>query len=200
MKVNIRAPGERQSAAGRSPGLGQDPGGQEFAKSLGAGLSRIQFTPDLLPSDITGTGVSHSEGGKELLQFQPGPIFNNLILADEINRGAAKVQAALLEAMQERQVTVAGKTHKMPDLFMILATQNPNEQEGTYLLPEAQMDRFLMHVQVEYPSDDGELEIIRLVRGEKRSKVEKSRRCRVSRKTRFSRPGQNFKRRTLQKM
>ena len=99
-----------------------------LAQNLAVGLSRIQFTPDLLPSDITGTEMYHSSGGKDMLEFQPGPIFSNLILADEINRAPAKVQAALLEAMEERQVTVAGKTHKMEPLFMVLATQNPIEQ------------------------------------------------------------------------
>ena len=148
------------------PGLAKTRAVNSMAKNLAAGLSRIQFTPDLLPSDITGTEMYHSSGGKDLLEFQPGPIFNNLILADEINRAPAKVQSALLEAMEERQVTVAGKTHKMEPLFMVLATQNPIEQEGTYPLPEAQMDRFLMHVRVDYPSDEEELEVIRLVRGE----------------------------------
>jgi len=148
------------------PGLAKTRAVKALATNLSAGLSRIQFTPDLLPSDITGTEVYHSSGGKDMLEFQPGPIFNNLILADEINRAPAKVQAALLEAMEERQVTVAGKTHKMEPLFMVLATQNPIEQEGTYPLPEAQMDRFLMHVQVEYPSDEEELQIIRLIRNE----------------------------------
>jgi len=156
------------------PGLAKTRAVKSLAKSMDAGLSRIQFTPDLLPSDITGTEVFHSEGGKDILQFQPGPIFNNLILADEINRAPAKVQAALLEAMEERQVTVAGKTHKMPELFMVLATQNPIEQEGTYPLPEAQMDRFLMHIRVDYGSDEDELKIIRLVRGEEGQKVEES--------------------------
>ena len=148
------------------PGLAKTRAVNSMAKNLAAGLSRIQFTPDLLPSDITGTEMYHSSGGKDMLEFQPGPIFSNLILADEINRAPAKVQAALLEAMEERQVTVAGKTHKMEPLFMVLATQNPIEQEGTYPLPEAQMDRFLMHVRVEYSSDEEELKIIRLVRGE----------------------------------
>jgi len=148
------------------PGLAKTRAVNSMAKNLAAGLSRIQFTPDLLPSDITGTEMYHSSGGKDMLEFQPGPIFSNLILADEINRAPAKVQAALLEAMEERQVTVAGKTHKMEPLFMVLATQNPIEQEGTYPLPEAQMDRFLMHVRVDYPSDEEELEVIRLVRGE----------------------------------
>ncbi|MEN8139993.1 MAG: AAA family ATPase [Thermodesulfobacteriota bacterium] len=148
------------------PGLAKTRAVKSLATHLDAGLSRIQFTPDLLPSDITGTEVFHTSGGKDLLQFQPGPIFSNLVLADEINRAPAKVQAALLEAMEERQVTVAGKTHKMEPLFMVLATQNPIEQEGTYPLPEAQMDRFLMHVKVDYPSSDEELEVLRLVRSE----------------------------------
>jgi MoxR-like ATPase len=148
------------------PGLAKTRAVKAIASNLDAGLSRIQFTPDLLPSDVTGTEVYHDEGGRGVLTFQPGPIFNNLVLADEINRAPAKVQAALLEAMEERQVTVAGKTHKMPDLFMVLATQNPIEQEGTYPLPEAQMDRFLMHVQVGYGDEEAEAEVIRLVRGE----------------------------------
>jgi len=148
------------------PGLAKTRAVKSLARNLAAGLSRIQFTPDLLPSDITGTETYHSSGGKDVFAFQPGPLFSNLILADEINRAPAKVQAALLEAMEERQVTVAGKTHAMEPLFMVLATQNPIEQEGTYPLPEAQMDRFLMHVRIDYPGDDEELEVIRLVRGE----------------------------------
>ncbi len=152
------------------PGLAKTRAVKSLAQNLAVGLSRIQFTPDLLPSDITGTEMYHSSGGKDMLEFQPGPIFSNLILADEINRAPAKVQAALLEAMEERQVTVAGKTHKMEPLFMVLATQNPIEQEGTYPLPEAQMDRFLMHVRVDYSTDEEELEIIRLVRAEQTGK------------------------------
>ncbi|MGD9347139.1 MAG: MoxR family ATPase [Candidatus Aminicenantes bacterium] len=148
------------------PGLAKTRAVKSISKVLEAGLSRIQFTPDLLPSDITGTEVYYSEGEKEQFKFQPGPIFNNIILADEINRAPAKVQAALLEAMEERQVTVAGKTYKLPDLFMVMATQNPIEQEGTYPLPEAQMDRFLMHVYINYPDQDSEQKILRLVRGE----------------------------------
>ncbi|MCK5679442.1 MoxR family ATPase [bacterium] len=148
------------------PGLAKTRAVKSLAKNLAVGLSRIQFTPDLLPSDITGTEIYHVSGGKEMLEFQPGPIFSNLVLGDEINRAPAKVQSALLEAMEERQVTVAGKTHKMEPLFMVLATQNPIEQEGTYPLPEAQMDRFLMLVRVDYPSPEDELEIIRLVRDE----------------------------------
>jgi len=148
------------------PGLAKTRAIKSLAKYLDAGLSRIQFTPDLLPSDITGSEVYYTSEGKGEFKFQSGPIFNNLILADEINRAPAKVQAALLEAMEERQVTVAGKTHKLPDLFLVMATQNPIEQEGTYSLPEAQMDRFLMHVQVGYPDRAGEGRIMALVRSE----------------------------------
>lgn len=150
------------------PGLAKTRSVKSMAKVLEAGLSRIQFTPDLLPSDITGTEVYHSVDGKGEFRFQEGPLFNNLILADEINRAPAKVQAALLEAMEERQVTVAGKTYKLPDLFMVLATQNPIEQEGTYPLPEAQMDRFLMHIFIDYPDEASELQVIRLVRREEK--------------------------------
>ncbi|MEN8692087.1 MAG: MoxR family ATPase [Desulfobacterales bacterium] len=148
------------------PGLAKTRAIKTLSKLLESDFRRIQFTPDLLPSDVTGSEVYYSEGGKGEFRFQPGPIFGNLILADEINRAPAKVQAALLEAMEERQVTVTGTTHRLPDLFMVLATQNPIEQEGTYPLPEAQMDRFLMHVVIGYPDDDAEIEIIRLVRGE----------------------------------
>jgi MoxR-like ATPase len=148
------------------PGLAKTRAIKTMSQHLESEFSRIQFTPDLLPSDITGSEIYLGEQAEERFVFQPGPIFSNLVLADEINRAPAKVQAALLEAMEERQVTVAGKTHYMPDLFMVLATQNPIEQEGTYPLPEAQMDRFLMHVYIDYPSDASELEIMRLVRGE----------------------------------
>lgn len=119
-----------------------------------------------MPSDITGSEVYYSADGKGDFRFQPGPVFNNLVLADEINRAPAKVQAALLEAMEERTVTVAGKTHQLPKLFLVMATQNPIEQEGTYPLPEAQMDRFLMHVYVDYPEEKAERDIMLLVRGE----------------------------------
>jgi MoxR-like ATPase len=148
------------------PGLAKTRAVKSLAKNLDAGLSRIQFTPDLLPSDITGTEVYYQAEGKSEFKFQPGPIFNNLILADEINRAPAKVQAALLEAMEERQVTVAGTTHTLPALFLVMATQNPIEQEGTYPLPEAQMDRFLMHVLIDYPDKASEGKIVTLVRGE----------------------------------
>ncbi len=137
-----------------------------LAEALDVKLGRIQFTPDLLPSDVTGTEVYHVHGDQEKLTFEPGPIFANLILGDEINRAPAKVQSALLEAMAERQVTVAGQSYPLPPLFMVLATQNPIEQEGTYPLPEAQMDRFMMKLAVEYPGEEAEIEIIRLVRTE----------------------------------
>ncbi|MGI9285255.1 MAG: AAA family ATPase [Pseudomonadales bacterium] len=148
------------------PGTAKTRSIKTLANVLEAELGRIQFTPDLLPSDVTGTEVYHAEGDHEKLVFQPGPLFANLVLADEINRAPAKVQSALLEAMEERQITVAGKTYKLPDLFMVLATQNPIEQEGTYPLPEAQMDRVLMKVNVDYPEDEAELDVIRLVRSE----------------------------------
>jgi MoxR-like ATPase len=148
------------------PGLAKTRAIKKLSKFLDAGLSRIQFTPDLLPSDITGSEIYYSAEGKSEFRFQPGPIFNNLILADEINRAPAKVQAALLEAMEERQVTVAGTTHVLPKLFLVMATQNPIEQEGTYPLPEAQLDRFLMHVYVDYPEENSERDIMLLVRGE----------------------------------
>lgn len=147
------------------PGLAKTRAVKSLAKELEADLSRIQFTPDLLPSDITGSEVYQPELEEKFI-FQKGPIFSNLVLADEINRAPAKVQAALLEAMEERQVSVAGKTHKMDPLFMVLATQNPVEQEGTYPLPEAQMDRFVMKVLIDYPSTDSETKILQLVRNE----------------------------------
>ena len=148
------------------PGLAKTRAIKKLSTFLDAGLSRIQFTPDLLPSDITGSEVYYTAEGKGEFRFQPGPVFNNLVLADEINRAPAKVQAALLEAMEERQVTVAGTTHPLPKLFLVMATQNPIEQEGTYPLPEAQLDRFLMHVEVDYPAEKSELDIMLLVRSE----------------------------------
>ena len=148
------------------PGLAKTRAVKGLASNMDAEFSRIQFTPDLLPSDITGSEVLYSESGQPTFRFEPGPIFANIVLADEINRAPAKVQAALLEAMEERQVTVSGSTHRMPELFMVMATQNPIEQEGTYPLPEAQMDRFLMHVYIDYPDEASEAQIIRLVRGE----------------------------------
>jgi len=146
------------------PGTAKTRSIKTLSRLIEAEFSRVQFTPDLLPSDVTGAEIYHEQTAT--FDFQPGPLFGNLVLADEINRAPAKVQAALLEAMEERQVTVAGKTHKLPDLFMVLATQNPIEQEGTYPLPEAQMDRFLVYVQVPYPPPENELQILRLVRSE----------------------------------
>jgi MoxR-like ATPase len=148
------------------PGLAKTRAVKALAQNLEADFSRVQFTPDLLPSDITGTEVYYQKDGGGEFRFDPGPLFANVVLADEINRAPAKVQAALLEAMEERQVTVAGTTHALPPLFIVMATQNPIEQEGTYPLPEAQMDRFLMHVAIDYPSVDDEVDVVRLVRTE----------------------------------
>ena len=148
------------------PGLAKTRAVKALAKNLETDFSRIQFTPDLLPSDITGAEMYLGEDAAERFAFQPGPIFANIVLADEVNRAPAKVQAALLEAMEERTISVGRKTHELPPLFMVMATQNPIEQEGTYPLPEAQMDRFLMHVFISYPDDASEKAVIRLVRGE----------------------------------
>jgi MoxR-like ATPase len=147
------------------PGVAKTRSIKTLGKLVESEFRRVQFTPDLLPSDVTGSDIYREQNGS--FEFQPGPIFGNLVLADEINRSPAKVQAALLEAMEERQVTVAGTTHKLPALFLVLATQNPIEQEGTYPLPEAQMDRFLLYVNVPYPPAKNESAILRLVRGEK---------------------------------
>ena len=148
------------------PGTAKTRSIKTLSQVLQAKLGRIQFTPDLLPSDVTGNEIYQNNQGKSELIFQPGPIFSELVLADEINRAPAKVQSALLEAMEERQVTVAGKSYQLPELFMVLATQNPIEQEGTYPLPEAQMDRFLMKISVDYPQAGAELEIVRLLQAE----------------------------------
>ncbi|MEM9237098.1 MAG: MoxR family ATPase [Verrucomicrobiota bacterium] len=147
------------------PGVAKTRSIKTLSKLIESDFSRIQFTPDLLPSDVTGSEIYREQTGN--FDFQPGPIFGNLILGDEINRAPAKVQAAMLESMEERQITVAGTTHKLPKLFLVLATQNPIEQEGTYPLPEAQMDRFLLHVHVPYPAPENEAAILKLVRGEK---------------------------------
>ncbi|MEZ9480666.1 AAA family ATPase [Vibrio splendidus] len=155
------------------PGTAKTRSIKSLASALQVDLGRVQFTPDLLPSDVTGTEVYQDVDGKPTLTFQPGPVFNNLLLADEINRSPAKVQAALLEAMEERQITVAGKTYQLPDLFMVLATQNPVEQEGTYPLPEAQMDRFIMKINLDYPDADAEEQIIKMVRSEEKPSTEK---------------------------
>ena len=146
------------------PGLAKTRAVKSLADCVEGNFHRIQFTPDLLPADLTGTDIFRPETGE--FTFQSGPIFNSLILADEINRAPAKVQAAMLEAMAEKQVTAGRKTYALPDLFLVMATQNPIEQEGTYPLPEAQLDRFLLHLEVEYPDMESELEILRLNRGE----------------------------------
>jgi MoxR-like ATPase len=145
------------------PGLGKTLLVRTLAAAVDVDFSRIQFTPDLMPADITGTMVLHeTEGGGHTLRFEPGPIVANIVLADEINRATPKTQAALLEAMQERQVSAARQTIPLPEPFIVLATQNPVEQEGTYPLPEAQLDRFLMKLLVEYPSEDEALAIMDL--------------------------------------
>ena len=146
------------------PGLAKTRAINAVAKGLEGNFHRVQFTPDLLPADLTGTDIYRPETGEFV--FEAGPLFHNLVLADEINRAPAKVQSALLEAMAERQVTVGKTTYPLPDLFLVMATQNPLEQEGTYPLPEAQLDRFLMHLNIDYPGVDTEIEILRLTRGE----------------------------------
>lgn len=147
-----------------APGLAKTRAIQMLGQGIEGDFHRVQFTPDLLPADITGTEVFHPNDGT--FHFQKGPLFHNLILADEINRAPAKVQSALLEAMAERQITVAGTTWKLPEPFLVMATQNPIEQEGTYHLPEAQLDRFLMHVLVDYPTAEEEQQILHLSRRE----------------------------------
>jgi MoxR-like ATPase len=144
------------------PGLAKTLMIRTLADGMNLSFSRIQFTPDLMPSDITGTDILQDDKatGQRTFRFVHGPVFANIILADEINRTPPKTQAALLEAMQERQVTVAGTRHKLPDPFFVLATQNPIEQEGTYPLPEAQQDRFMLNITVEYPNEDDEYHII----------------------------------------
>ncbi len=142
------------------PGLAKTTAVNALAEAIEGDFHRVQFTPDLLPSDLVGTDIYRHEKGE--FEFRPGPLFHNILLADEVNRAPAKVQSALLEAMAEHQITVGQTTYQLPDLFMVLATQNPIEQEGTYHLPEAQLDRFLMQVRVEYPTRDEELAILEL--------------------------------------
>jgi len=149
-----------------APGLAKTKAIKALSEGIEGDFHRIQFTPDLLPSDVTGTEIFRPQTGTFV--FQPGPIFHNLVLADEINRAPAKVQSALLEAMAEKQISVGSVTHKLPPLFLVMATQNPIEQEGTYPLPEAQLDRFLMHVKINYPSADAERRILALARNESR--------------------------------
>ncbi|MCP3428638.1 AAA family ATPase [Opacimonas viscosa] len=146
------------------PGLAKTRAINALADGIKGDFHRVQFTPDLLPSDLTGTDIYRPETGEFI--FQSGPLFHNLVLADEINRAPAKVQSALLEAMAERQITVGNKTYHLPELFLVMATQNPLEQEGTYPLPEAQLDRFLMHVEIDYPDAATELKILQLTRNE----------------------------------
>jgi len=150
-----------------APGLAKTRAVKALASGLEGDFHRIQFTPDLLPADLTGTEVYRPQDGS--FRFDRGPIFHNLLLADEVNRAPAKVQSALLEAMGERQVTVGRETYRLPELFLVMATQNPIEQEGTYPLPEAQLDRFLMHVRVDYPDLDTEKSVLRLTRDEAKS-------------------------------
>ena len=147
-----------------APGLAKTKAVKTLASAINARYNRIQFTPDLLPSDITGSDIYVAAKGE--FEFREGPVFANLVLADEINRAPAKVQSALLEAMAERQVSVGGKTYELPQLFMVMATQNPIEHEGTYNLPEAQLDRFLMYVKIDQPDAAGEKKILELVRRE----------------------------------
>ncbi|SFV55391.1 MoxR-like ATPase in aerotolerance operon [hydrothermal vent metagenome] len=153
------------------PGLAKTTAIKALCEGLEADFHRVQFTPDLLPSDLTGTEIYKAQ--QEIFEFQKGPLFHNLLLADEINRAPAKVQSALLEAMGEGQITVAKETYQLPELFLVMATQNPIEQEGTYPLPEAQLDRFLLHVEIDYPNVDAEREILKISRDEAKSNMDK---------------------------
>ena len=153
-----------------APGLAKTTAVKELAARIEGDFHRVQFTPDLLPADLTGTEVYRPENGSFV--FQRGPLFHNVLLADEVNRAPAKVQSALLEAMGERQITVGSTTYELPPLFLVMATQNPIEQEGTYPLPEAQLDRFLLYVRIDYPSGEAEGAILRLAREEARRSVE----------------------------
>ena len=150
-----------------APGLAKTKAIKTLSEGLEADFHRVQFTPDLLPADITGSDIYRPQEGT--FEFQAGPLFHNLVLADEINRAPAKVQSALLEAMAERQISVGQNTYPLPELFLVMATQNPIEQEGTYPLPEAQMDRFLMHIMVDYPAPETERAILALSRQEARN-------------------------------
>lgn len=156
------------------PGLAKTRAVRELARHVEGEFRRIQFTPDLLPSDITGSEIYQQNATREedQFRFRPGPVFGNIILADEINRASARVQSALLEAMEERHVTVAGKSWDLPGVFMVLATQNPVDQEGTWPLPEAQLDRFLMKILVGYPSKAQEQQVMQLVRAEQQAKYQ----------------------------
>jgi len=147
-----------------APGLAKTRAVKALAGGIEGDFHRVQFTPDLLPADLTGTEIYRPQDGS--FRFDRGPLFHNLLLADEVNRAPAKVQSALLEAMGERQITVGRETYRLPELFLVMATQNPIEQEGTYPLPEAQLDRFLMHVRVDYPDADSERAVLKLYRRE----------------------------------
>ena len=153
-----------------APGLAKTRAIKVVSEGIEGNFHRVQFTPDLLPADLTGTEIYRPQDGS--FKFQQGPLFHNLILADEINRAPAKVQSALLEAMGERQITVGRVTYKLPDVFLVMATQNPIEQEGTYPLPEAQLDRFLMHVRIDYPKAEEEQKILHLARKEAKQALE----------------------------
>ncbi|PCI41207.1 MAG: AAA family ATPase, partial [Moraxellaceae bacterium] len=155
-----------------APGLAKTTAIKALAQRLEGSFHRVQFTPDLLPSDLTGTDIYRPQQGE--FEFQSGPLFHNFVLADEINRAPAKVQSALLEAMGEGQITVGKTTYPLPDLFLVMATQNPIEQEGTYALPEAQLDRFLMDVRIGYPSKQHEQEILQLVRAQRKNRLNAS--------------------------
>jgi len=152
-----------------APGLAKTTAIKALAQRIDADFHRVQFTPDLLPADLTGTDIFRPQAGT--FEFERGPLFHNIVLADEINRAPAKVQSALLEAMAERQITIGRRTWPLPDLFMVMATQNPIEQEGTFALPEAQLDRFTMHVTIGYPDADAELAILRLAREQARQSM-----------------------------
>ncbi len=153
-----------------APGLAKTKAIKTLSQYINTSFQRIQFTPDLLPTDITGTEIYRPQSGE--FSFEHGPIFNNLILADEINRAPAKAQSALLEAMGERQVTIGRKTYPLPNLFLVMATQNPIEQHGTYQLPEAQLDRFLLHVNIKYPCINTEKEILKCVQQETKQSIQ----------------------------
>ncbi len=152
-----------------APGLAKTRAIKVLSEGIAGDFHRVQFTPDLLPADLTGTDIFRPQDGS--FQFQRGPLFHNLVLADEVNRAPAKVQSALLEAMAERQITVGTATYPLPQLFLVMATQNPIEQEGTYPLPEAQLDRFLLHVKIGYPNSEAELQILQLARSEAAQRI-----------------------------
>ncbi len=167
-----------------APGLAKTRAIKSLADAIEGTFHRIQFTPDLLPGDITGTDIFRPEDGS--FAFQPGPVFHHLVLADEINRAPAKVQSALLEAMAERQVSVGRKSYPLPELFLVMATQNPIEQEGTYPLPEAQLDRFLMQVNIDYPDADAEKAILQLARSEEHDSPDAAAAVHISQETIFA--------------